>query len=230
MRVKDDSGKVFKVGRNDPCPCKSGRKFKKCCLPKMRAEQAERKVVMDAQEELTVAKQVLKNEFREEAEKEGKSLIEIETEKVGEAEMLQRDTYVTMRQLQAQRDMLQRDQAYNKAGYEAYEQLVEELESLPLSEAKLAVGVMIAKQMEQLSKQIAQCEFAGVNIVTLAALEHVMDAHNAKTVAKPTEVADDPTPTTEPEDSDADMDKYDNENNLAGAAADVETAEELKDD
>ena len=22
-----------KVGRNDPCPCESGRKFKRCCLP-----------------------------------------------------------------------------------------------------------------------------------------------------------------------------------------------------
>ncbi len=21
------------VGRNDPCPCGSGKKFKKCCLP-----------------------------------------------------------------------------------------------------------------------------------------------------------------------------------------------------
>ncbi|WP_407637202.1 SEC-C metal-binding domain-containing protein [Candidatus Nitrososphaera gargensis] len=26
-----NSGKT-KVGRNDPCPCGSGRKFKKCCL------------------------------------------------------------------------------------------------------------------------------------------------------------------------------------------------------
>ncbi len=26
------------VGRNDPCPCGSGKKFKKCCLPKMEAE------------------------------------------------------------------------------------------------------------------------------------------------------------------------------------------------
>jgi len=24
----------WKVGRNDPCPCGSGKKFKKCCLPK----------------------------------------------------------------------------------------------------------------------------------------------------------------------------------------------------
>jgi preprotein translocase subunit SecA len=28
-RVKDESGKT--VGRNDPCPCGSGKKFKKCC-------------------------------------------------------------------------------------------------------------------------------------------------------------------------------------------------------
>ncbi len=28
------SPKGPKVGRNDPCPCKSGKKFKKCCSPK----------------------------------------------------------------------------------------------------------------------------------------------------------------------------------------------------
>jgi len=27
-----------KVGRNDPCPCGSGRKYKKCCLPKEEAQ------------------------------------------------------------------------------------------------------------------------------------------------------------------------------------------------
>lgn len=26
------------IGRNDPCPCGSGKKFKKCCLPKFEAE------------------------------------------------------------------------------------------------------------------------------------------------------------------------------------------------
>ena len=25
-----------KIGRNDPCPCGSGRKFKKCCINKAR--------------------------------------------------------------------------------------------------------------------------------------------------------------------------------------------------
>lgn len=39
--IRDDGsvkGKTFKkqytdVGRNDPCPCGSGKKFKKCCMP-----------------------------------------------------------------------------------------------------------------------------------------------------------------------------------------------------
>jgi hypothetical protein len=31
-----------KVGRNAPCPCGSGRKYKKCCLPREQAEQAAR--------------------------------------------------------------------------------------------------------------------------------------------------------------------------------------------
>jgi hypothetical protein len=30
------------VGRNDPCPCGSGKKFKKCCLGKVEAEERER--------------------------------------------------------------------------------------------------------------------------------------------------------------------------------------------
>ena len=39
-RLRDDGtirgstvrGKLARVGRNDPCPCGSGRKFKKCCI------------------------------------------------------------------------------------------------------------------------------------------------------------------------------------------------------
>ena len=28
--------KKIKVGRNSPCPCGSGKKFKRCCLDKIR--------------------------------------------------------------------------------------------------------------------------------------------------------------------------------------------------
>ena len=27
----DDFGRPLKIGRNDPCPCGSGKKYKKCC-------------------------------------------------------------------------------------------------------------------------------------------------------------------------------------------------------
>ena len=30
-----------KIGRNDPCPCGSGRKYKKCCLHKYRDARLE---------------------------------------------------------------------------------------------------------------------------------------------------------------------------------------------
>ena len=31
---------MIKIGRNDPCPCGSGKKYKRCCLPVHQAEQA----------------------------------------------------------------------------------------------------------------------------------------------------------------------------------------------
>lgn len=34
VREEQASGKVKKIGRNDPCPCGSGKKYKKCCLGK----------------------------------------------------------------------------------------------------------------------------------------------------------------------------------------------------
>ena len=35
-RLARDSGRRQKIGRNDPCPCGSGKKYKKCCLEKER--------------------------------------------------------------------------------------------------------------------------------------------------------------------------------------------------
>jgi len=33
----------LKTGRNDPCPCGSGKKYKKCCLARDEALERERK-------------------------------------------------------------------------------------------------------------------------------------------------------------------------------------------
>ena len=37
-----------KTGRNDPCPCGSGKKYKKCCLPKHEAQECDRAVEQQA--------------------------------------------------------------------------------------------------------------------------------------------------------------------------------------
>ena len=40
---------MAKIGRNDPCPCGSGRKFKRCCLGKQQAASANLTEVQQAQ-------------------------------------------------------------------------------------------------------------------------------------------------------------------------------------
>ena len=40
-----------KTGRNDPCPCGSGKKYKKCCLPKHEAEERLRAAGQQAEHE-----------------------------------------------------------------------------------------------------------------------------------------------------------------------------------
>jgi TolA-binding protein len=39
---------MSKIGRNDPCPCGSGRKYKRCCLPAHEAAAAERAAAAQA--------------------------------------------------------------------------------------------------------------------------------------------------------------------------------------
>jgi hypothetical protein len=46
---------VTKVGRNDPCPCGSGKKYKNCCLKKDRAQRL-REGAWQRQEQVTVEK------------------------------------------------------------------------------------------------------------------------------------------------------------------------------
>ncbi|MGE5196570.1 MAG: SEC-C metal-binding domain-containing protein [Anaerolineae bacterium] len=49
-----------KVGRNDPCPCGSGKKFKKCCEEKVKHKKIEAQLLSDTAEKevLTQAKKL----------------------------------------------------------------------------------------------------------------------------------------------------------------------------
>jgi hypothetical protein len=41
---------MSKIGRNDPCPCGSGKKYKKCCLPKQEDEKAIQRIEQKSDE------------------------------------------------------------------------------------------------------------------------------------------------------------------------------------
>jgi len=42
-RYLDGDCRLSEVGRNDPCYCGSGQKFKRCCLPRLQQDQKEEK-------------------------------------------------------------------------------------------------------------------------------------------------------------------------------------------
>jgi len=44
-----------KAGRNDPCPCGSGKKYKKCCLPKQEADERQRAAEQNAERDRRAA-------------------------------------------------------------------------------------------------------------------------------------------------------------------------------
>src|SRR6266571_774139 len=47
---------MAKPGRNDPCPCGSGKKYKKCCLPKDEAIEREQHAKAEARRVESAAK------------------------------------------------------------------------------------------------------------------------------------------------------------------------------
>jgi hypothetical protein len=52
-QLLEQGGRSLSVGRNDPCPCGSGRKYKRCCLTaaesQLREERATAIVALDNQ-------------------------------------------------------------------------------------------------------------------------------------------------------------------------------------
>lgn len=115
----------------------------------------------------------LKNDFRNEVDKQNNP-IEFETEKVGEEEMLRRDQYVSMRQLEVQERMMAADAAHFRSAIETYEKFLGELEQLPLSEGRMGVVGMIQRQIKMLQDQLAKSTFPRINKVTLESLKLVI--------------------------------------------------------
>lgn len=126
----------------------------------------------------------LKNDYRDELAKkaEAEDPIKAETERVGKAVMMDRDTFCTMRQLQVQKQVMAADFQHLTGAIGVYKVFLDELAGLPVSEGKLGIISMVEKQAEAIEKQLQISVFAGVNHVTLRALELAVGCDSAKAV------------------------------------------------
>jgi hypothetical protein len=161
----------------------------------------------------------LNNSFRDEVGKAEKTPIELETEKVGSDAMLMRDQHVTMRKLQVNKQMLEEDIEYTQAAIVRYLAFVEELQSLPVSQARDDVVEQMLKQVEILERQVEGSTFSRASEVVLDALERLFEAPIEKEelaseeeIEEPTsEELDDKDENGETEDDIDDDDQYDEE-------------------
>ncbi len=171
MRIANPkTGEVKRIKRNGPCHCGSGRKFKHCCLPGIyRQAQIEREIMNDQKTEAR-----LSNPFRDNLDKQAEAErdpVEVETEKVGRAEMLRRDMYATMRSLQVTKMVTAMDKDHTETAIRVYNEFIKELIELPVSEAVRDIGAGIAKQVVQLEKVVEGSGLTRASQVILAALE-----------------------------------------------------------
>lgn len=112
-------------------------------------------------------------------------LIKTETEKVGEAEMLRRDTFVMVAQLQTQKKLQQRDHEHLTGTQTILEMLRVVLMVLPLSEAKIREINKVTKQLDQIDKQLIRSVFPRSNQITLTALELSLGSYPGPQESKP---------------------------------------------
>ena len=150
---------MSKQKRNALCHCGSGKKFKKCCGKELQKMETEK----------------LSNKFRDQAEKAKENnpqvALDKEAAKVGDVVLLTRDQFVSMRQLQHQKEMSNADKEYTLWAIGEYEKFLAELKELPLSEGRDGTIAGVEKQMSNLNKQLQMCQFARVAECTLKALE-----------------------------------------------------------
>lgn len=114
----------------------------------------------------------LKNDYRDQLAKEAEreDPIKAETERVGEAEMMRRDTFVTMRHLQVQKQMAELDVIHNQGDAEIFAAFINELDALPVSEARAGEMTFMAQQVEKTLKALEQNVFIRSSEVLLQAL------------------------------------------------------------
>ena len=64
-KMVNERKKKFKLGRNNPCPCGSGKKYKKCCLPKDEEKKRNRYEMVELPHHWETKKEAVECMFRQ---------------------------------------------------------------------------------------------------------------------------------------------------------------------
>lgn len=157
-----------KPKRNHPCPCGSGRKYKKCCMPK---EEGAR----------TMSDERPKNKFRD----------EVESQNVSEQEMLERDQRITYLRFKCQAEMREADHRHMQLAIEKMKAFGNEIFQLPDSEGRTAILEENKKHIEQLEKQLESQSPNRAQRVLLSILEEKFGEDVVTASDEPGELKDD---------------------------------------
>jgi len=154
---------IKKLARNKPCPCGSGRKYKRCCEPKDIAKAAvnQPKGISPMQ-----PKEKPKNTFRR----------EVEAANVSDAELMHRDQCVMLMEMESHKSRCDADAAHYRSAIEAREAELIAFKNLPACEAKQPAIDACKEHIKMLNQSLENClaKFPRAAVVQMEALKRVV--------------------------------------------------------
>lgn len=170
---------MSKPGKNSPCPCKSGKKYKKCCMVK--DSDIEKELAANDAGKPT-------NTFRDNLETKAKKL----WDGVPDEELLDRDSEALLFFLRTRKKMLAADQAHMADGIANSQKLLDELGPLEVCEGREAMVADTEKQIELLGQTRDKSVMQRPEAMTLAILERWYASVNQKPHLDFTDTGGDP--------------------------------------
>ena len=166
-----------KLAKNSPCHCGSGRKYKRCCLPKELAAQSQN------QPKGIKPPLKLKNTFRK----------EIHAKDVSDVELMYRDQCVLLVEMESHKARLDADADHFRAAIASKEAELVAIKNLPASEGKQPSIEACEGHIKSLKDKLEGCKLPRVMEVQMDAVEKVVALGVQEKVYIP------PKPTITPE-------------------------------
>jgi hypothetical protein len=154
-----------KPARNKPCPCGSGKKFKRCCGKDQEPGNQQPKIIQGPGLDTAVAQKVLKNDFRKQVNP---------YEGIPGPELVRRDQMILLAKLETTYNMGELDKAYFADIIENFQALKMAIQSLPPCPERGPSLTDVEAQIVEFTKRSKQAGFNRTNFLTLIALRSVL--------------------------------------------------------